>query len=41
MKKNAHTASAIIENYRVDRERSEKKDFHCDSPRVKSDKQYL
>lgn len=44
MKKNAHTTSNIIENYRADGERRGKNvsacvcTFHCDSPKIKSDK---
>lgn len=46
MKKNAHTTSDIIENYRADGERRKKMcvhmcvcvyggTFHCDSPKIK------
>jgi len=41
MKKNAHITPARIKNCRVDRESRMGGAFHCDSPTIKSDKQYL
>ena len=47
MKKNAHTTSDVIQNYRADGERRKKNvcacvcvyggTFHCDAPKIKSD----